>query len=577
MQYNQYHIQFIQNLKLLPKHGQKKEEEAAELTLNSIKKLFDTFTDSAGLNRTIKAFNDFATIAADIANTFDILEDRAKLFNEQLGIGSKTSIKYALALDEVAISLDRHAAGFKRAQVESAKYYKGTAQYHKKYSTNLKDGNIAINTMIASMREEFKLSEDQAQSFRKNALSSGIRSDAWYEQVLVLGSAAQEAGVYDGAIQDLLKTFGDISPDLLARYTSFFGAGNDKEAIRSLSTTALKVNQMGMDFKQIEQSSKGFLDLQKKAADQMLLQEITGKQILTHSGENYTQAIQQAYINNDANRQFELQRDLILDNAEEISKNVFTAEKYANYMGYSLDQIYEVIAANRNLNELGESGLDNTKKLADLNTKILIQENKSIDNLIKENDLRVQQEKIDADISVQRADIIKKEIEDGKKIQGAPGQDIEQIREETIDKGIKVAAEGALKISGILGAVSAITTTISTGAKFIEALGNAGDALSAVQTENMPSGKTGDLDDGIIEFNPRDKFTKVQVVAGTHEGGNKALAKQLANNANGSGDANAVIKALNSMQVIVKNQFSGRDLMTLIEFTKANSSNVMGV
>jgi len=285
-------------------------------------------------------------------------------------------------------------------------------------------------------------------------------------------------------------------------------------------------------------------------------------------------AIQQAYINNDANRQFELQRDLILDNAEEISKNVFVAEKYADYMGYSLDQIYEVIAANRNLNELGESGLDNTKKLADLKSKIIIQEKKSTDNLIKENDLRVQQEKIEADISVQRADIIKKEIEAGKKIQGAPGQDIEQIREETIDKGIKVAAEGAKSISGILGAVSAITTTISTGKAFLQALENAGNALSAVETEKMPANK---LDDGIIEFNPRDKFTKVQVVAGTHEGGNKALAKQLANNANGSGDADAVIKALNSMQVIVKNQFSGRDLMTLIEFTKANSSNVMGV
>ena len=574
MQYNQYHIQFIQNLKLLP-NAKLDPEDEGKAKLKEMAELFTLFADSAALNRTISLFNDLSTIAADIANTFDILEDRAKLFNEQLGIGSKTSIKYALALDEVAISLDRHAAGFKRAQVESAKYYKGTAQYHKKYSTNLKGGNIAINTMIASMREEFKLSEDQAQSFRKNALSSGIRSDAWYEQVLVLGSAAQEAGVYDGAIQDLLKTFGDISPDLLARYTSFFGAGNDKEAIRSLSTTALKVNQMGMDFKQIEQSSKGFLDLQKKAADQMLLQEITGKQILTHSGENYTQAIQQAYINNDANRQFELQRDLILDNAEEISKNVFTAEKYAEYMGYSLDQIYEVIAANRNLNELGESGLDNTKKLADLKSKIIIQEKKSTDNLIKENDLRVQQEKIEADISKQRAEIIQKQVKDpDKTIQGEPGTDIDKIREETIEKGIKVAAEGANTISGILGAVSAITTTISTGKAFLQALENAGNALSAVETEKMPAGK---LDDGIIEFNPRDKFTKVQVVAGTHEGGNKALAKQLANNANGSGDADAVIKALNSMQVIVKNQFSGRDLMTLIEFTKANSSNVMGV
>jgi len=573
MQYNQDHIQFIQKLKLLPKHAMPTPEDEGKVSLKEMKKLFTLFADSATLNRTLSLFNDLAQISKDIANTFDILEDRAKLFNEQLGISSTTSIKYALALDKVAISLNRHAAGYKRAFAESAKYYKGTAQYQEKYSKG-------TNKIIASMREELKLSEDQAQNFRRNALATGVGTDALYKQVLMLGTAAQNAELYDGASQDLIETFAKISPLTLSRYYTLFG--DKEEGTKQIALAALKINQMGMDFDQIEKSSRGFLDIQKKSSQQMFLQEVTGKQILTHNGENYTQAMQQAYINNDINKQFELQRDLILDHADELRGNVFMQEKYAEFMDYSQEQIANVLAHQGNLNELQVDGLQTAEaqqkvqeELEKLQKKEIDNHKLSIDDLIKMNDLRTQQEKIDADISVRRAKIIKKEIEDNKKIQGAPGQDIEQIREKVLTGGVDVAAKGAKAISGVMGAVTAITTTISTGDAFLTALKDAADALSAVETESAPaSGGTEKIDDGIIQFNPRDKFTKVQVVAGTHEGGNKALAKQLAKGGGGGGDVSAIVSALNSMSVIVRNQFNGKDLMTAIKFAKAGSSNV---
>jgi len=342
----------IKQLKQLPRTGQE------EIGLKDIKAFLAAFSDQSVTSKRIEGFRKLGDAVAIFASNFDLFEDRAAIFNKMLGISSTLSLQYAEDLDKVAVALGRNAENYKAVFGSQTQYFKGTAQLYKGNEKLLKGEQL----LLANLVEKHKLTTAQTVAFKRNTLAAGYQTKKMYNETLQLGAAVEQMGLYDGATNDLLKSLSDIPVDLFTRLTSGLGP----KAIKNLGLTVLKANQLKMSMAGIEKTSRSFLDVQEKSTQELFLQEITGKAMLTDEGESFQQALTRAYVERDSAKQQELISELILKNKDGIQKSVLIQEGFADYLNMSAEEMLNIIAANENLNNLGATGALQQKEINQL-------------------------------------------------------------------------------------------------------------------------------------------------------------------------------------------------------------------
>ena len=341
----------IKQLKQLPRTGQ---------SFSDITNWIDTFSDQAKISKQAQGFRILGDEIKKFASNFDIFEDRAKMFNRMLGTSSELSLKYAEDIDKIAVILGRNAENYKAVFGAQTQYFKGTAQLYRK-NKELYEGE---QLLLTNLTEKFKLTTAQTVAFKRNTLAAGYNTKGMYQQSLQIGAAIEKMDLYDGAATDLLKSLSDIPVDLFTRLT----AGLGPDAIKNLGLTVLKANQLKMSMTGIEKTGRSFLDVQEKSTQELFLQEITGKAMLTDEGESFQQELTRAYVERDVAKQQKLIGDLILKNKDGIQNSVLIQEAFADYLNMSAEELLNVISAEENLNQIAEKNL---KDRADGHEKIL--------------------------------------------------------------------------------------------------------------------------------------------------------------------------------------------------------------
>ena len=292
-----------------------------------------------------------------------------------------------------------------------------------------------------------------------------------------------------------------------------------------------------------------------------------------------------ATIQGDANKQADLMNQFIKDQGPMLEKNLYARQKAAELLGTDEATLARSIQKQKLISKLGAEELmrlnqgDMTKVAEQLRA-----------NGIKEADIADLLKSSDTRTTAQITNDYLKSI-DEKTIKGKT-IDVDAVRA-TAKAGVKGSENLITSFSGVaqgLGAatkfgeiVTGLNTPLQALAKNIPFLGDAIDKaitkINKAVSINLPSAGTATttendaliMNDGIIKFNPADKFMQVNdstMIAGTNVDGNKKLARAI----NGGGqsiDYNRLAAAIASAMQHVKVEATVKPDM-LFSATKMN-------
>ena len=399
------------------------------------------------------------------------------------------------------------------------------------------------------MRNNLKVTDAAAEGYEYYASSlnqTGIETIAIQKEMAA--SLANATGIDQLSIQkDLTETIGSLTADLQMQYSRIPG---------SLELSILKSRALGLSLSDLNKTGTSLLNIESSIGTEMEYQLLSGKRLLTADGKSLTNAYRMATIQGDSNKQADLMNQLIKDQGPMLEKNLFARQKAAQLLGTDEATLARSIQKQKLITKLGAENLmrlsngDMTQVAAQLRAKGVKEED--IKKLITASDTRTTAER-QLDLQQMQYDVTRQMAE-------AQGINVETAG---IAAEKKAAEYTPLKTSldTSIQALGAITTfgegvrAVNTPLKLIAdqipifgtALTNVITKISEAVTVTLPTGEnvaaSADgqddaliMNDGLIKFNPADKFMQVNdstMIAGTNVDGNKKLARAISGGGGG--------------------------------------------
>ena len=514
--------QIISHLRSLPRHGAKSnkfadsakaietELEALKKKLPSTTKLLSSMKDSLtainsessvlsqGLGKIIGIQQEFQEQTISLVKNLTFFENANAALNKSFGVSSVTAKKYAQTLRgfskdlgvgddklfKYATSLKELTGGFILAQHETKK----GIRINKDFQKSLLQGQ-------AFMRNQLGVTDEAAQSFELYA--AGMGKTGMEAQLALNGMSVALADVTGmDALQlqkDLTADIAGLSEDMQLQYSKIPG---------SIELAALKSRVLGTNMEQLHKTGQGLLDIESSVGNEIELQLLTGKRLLTNQGKSLTNEYRKATIQGDANRQAELMHQFIKDQGKELETNIFARKKAAALMGTDEKTLARMIQKEKLIKKLGAEKLmkmhagDIEKVAAEL--KAQGKSEKDIDALIKNVDTRstadmtLDQQKITNSILMKTL---------GKDI------DIKEVRDDAKEFDKKVSGEGGFaqnifkplqkelgKVTIVGEAMNSLTAPLTEISKGVPLLNTAMDALNKTVSGFTIKMKTGTIE-----------------------------------------------------------------------------------
>lgn len=492
---------------------------------------------SMGLGKLIGIQDEYAKGILSLTKNVSFLEEANKKLNKNFGLSSTSAQQYANRLRNVANSLEigsdkvfEYATNLRGLTAGFIQSNKAQAQGFQK--TLLKGQTYMLNNL--------KVTEAAAEGYEYYATAvadSGIEALAIQDELAKVLSAA--TGIDQLSIQkDLTEEIGNLTADLQMQYSRIPG---------SLELAVLKSRALGMSLENLNSAGQNLLNIESSIGQEMEYQLLSGKRLLTQDGKSLTNAYRMATIEGNADKQAELMNQLLESQGDILEKNMFARKKAAELLGTDEATIARSIQKRKILSDLGAQELMNLsadKLQPEIDKlKLKFKDDKSklatIDKLLKESDTRTTEE-IQADLLAQ--------IRDNTMQAASTGIDIGKIRSSlttALTTSFKplmtqfdsnAQAIGKLSIaSETIGALNAPLTKLTAAIPvFGERISTAINKLTDITKFNLATGRSENdaiiMNDGIVKFNPADKFMQVNdstMIAGTNVDGNKKLARAI--------------------------------------------------
>jgi hypothetical protein len=492
-------------------------------------------------------------IMAQVKNLTYLEESNSKL-NTSFGLSSKSAQVFATRLRDLSIagnigsdkmfayaeSVKDLTSGFIQASNGTDKFQKKLLQGQQYMKNNLK-----VTDAAAEGYEYYASSLNQ----------TGIETIAIQNEMAA--SLSKATGIDQLSIQkDLTETIGSLTADLQMQYSRIPG---------SLELSVLKARALGLSLSNLNATGTSLLNIESSIGTEMEYQLLSGKRLLTADGKSLTNAYRMATIQGDSNKQADLMNQLIKDQGPMLEKNLFARKKAAELLGTDEATLARSIQKQKLITKLGAENLmrlsngDMTQVAAQLRAKGVNEDD--IKKLITASDTRTTAER-ELDLQQQTYDLTVKMYDEKIDVTEAgltaQKKAAEYIPLKTsLDDIATGKALGAVTSFG--ESVTAVNKPIKTLAAQLPLFGTALTAMidwaTTATSINLTTGKLvateNDalvMNDGLIKFNPADKFMQVNdstMVAGTNVDGNKKLARAISGGG-GSIDYNKLASAIAS-------------------------------
>jgi hypothetical protein len=550
-----------------------------------IDKLTDSQTSySMGMGNVIGIQESFAANINNLVKEITYLEESNKKLNTSFGLSSTSAQTFATKLRALAIQgkigadkMFEYADALRGVTAGFIQSSKGSDQFK--------------NKMLKAqqyMKNNLQVTDAAAEGYQYYATTvNKSATEALLIQNKLAESLSAATGIDQLSIQrDLTEEIGNLSADMQLQYSRIPG---------SLELAVLKSRALGMNMETLHNAGKNLLNIESSIGTELEYQLLSGKRLLTQDGKSLTNAYRMATVEGSQAKQADLMYQFIKDQGPLLEKNLYARQKAAELLGTDEATLARSIQKQRSLKELGAEELmkltaeELQPKLQKLKEQYKATDNKTalaeLEKLITASDTRTtEQIRLDetAANTAQTVAILEK----------MGGIDVGKVRTTAL-QGAQAAqplGESFTNMAEGLGAVTIFSKTI-TGlntpmAKLASNIPILGDAIGKVITKinkavsiNLPSAGTATttendaliMNDGIIKFNPADKFMQVNdstMIAGTNVDGNKKLARAI----NGGGqsiDYNRLAAAIASAMQHVKVEATVKPDM-LFSATKMN-------
>jgi hypothetical protein len=356
---------------------------------------------------------------------------------------------------------------------------------------------------------------------------------------------------------------------------------------KTLGLAVMKSKALGLSMEQLAKTGDELLNIESSVGNELEYQLLSGKRLVNNQGESLTNLYRQATIQGDMNKQADIMKQIMDSQGDVLENNMLARKQLAATLGVEEGTMAKMVQKRKLLKSMG------AEKLFDLTGKALQTELESlkvgredIAEIMEQDDTRTTQEKMAESLrNIETKGILAKFATTNAstgKIEGYDKNAYKTMYDESIG-GIKTALDSykksigatedglsltaktffkfqeavapAIGSAGILNkAVTSVTTELSTlgsaipviGAKFTQAgdiIKNYLQTITGTPLNDMTIGTVTNLtvggtqtpdgvimNDGFVQFNPRDKFTKVNdgmTVAGTNVGGIDRFAAQM--------------------------------------------------
>jgi hypothetical protein len=368
---------------------------------------------TGNLNEALKALNSESTITSigigkltefnrKLKSTFESaakatmeLETRNKLLNTTFGIGSiaaaelsqalintgealnvpqKQMIKYAAAIHSLAPTINTVDAA-------TNKYYIGLSRVQQVLTTNL------------------GLSEDQAASYSQFAMQTGESAESSLAQTKAVANSIEKATGMQGAFKQITEGVAKATADVQLQYGRIPGG---------LQMGVLKAKALGLEMANLAAAGKNLLNIEASIGNELEYQLLSGNRLVGNQqasaelqGKSLTNAYREATIKGDANSQANTLNTILEQEGKTLKNNLFAREQMSKLLGIDEASLSRALQKKSILEKLpgGEALFDKTGEELEAAARAMAGTNedqqKLVDELVKNDDQRTTDEKIE--------------------------------------------------------------------------------------------------------------------------------------------------------------------------------------
>lgn len=558
-----------------------------ELT-KSLKKLNETVSaGNVGLSRFTSIQEEINTAVVSTVAEMTLLEDIESDLTSTFKVGTKE-----LAIRSKAYSTIQNAI---KATNDEMASYRATMEKTSELSgalfaseVNKKDKTQGLNTYIERqivanqyLARNTDLTDDNAAALAEYAAGVGRSLD---DQVMATDALASS---YDGVIakstafEIISKGIAELSADVRQQYGRIPG---------NLETAVLKSKMLGVSMAQLSKTGEELLDIESSVGKEIEYQLLSGKRLVDQQGKSITNQYRVATLNGDAVKQADLLKQVYITQKDVLSGNNILAKKaLADSMGmttqdlmamYEKQKVQEqIVAAYEREGKIKGEQADIEKLLADPEKmkafKITLEQSKSKDDKALLDSIKTLEEKqetrmspaekmeknlqhiVDKGLKIKNID----ELDKARTAAGTYGTEMQERTKVLQSKALQQTSgqkqlkrdfvNTATKQTAVMNQIPAgIGTTISDftkkAADAYTKTFTGTDVAKARNKKIKADGRSKKINDGIIQFNDKDKLTVVASPFGTM---NEKVADKITNPANSGGqsiDTNSIVSAIQS-------------------------------
>jgi hypothetical protein len=356
---------------------------------------------------------------------------------------------------------------------------------------------------------------------------------------------------------------------------------------KTLGLAVMKSKALGLSMEQMAKTGDELLNIESSVGNELEYQLLSGKRLVNNQGESLTNLYRQATIQGDMNKQADIMKQIMDSQGDVLENNMLARKQLATTLGVEESTMAKMVQKRKLLKSMGAEELFNTsgdelkKKLEEMKVG-----SENIAAIMEQDDTRTTQDRMAESLrNIETKGILarfaKKNADDettGEYDKGAfksmYTDSIAGIKTALSDykttigatkEGLKSGAQTFFnfqeQVVNVVGSaailnksVTSVTAELTTLAGAIPIIGNKFTAaansikgfaedFSGTPIENMAINSVGNLsvagsgtqdgvmiNDGFVQFNPRDKFTRVNdgmTVAGTNVGGIDRFAAQM--------------------------------------------------
>ena len=557
-----------------------------------------------GIGKLAAVFKDTADAATTLITNTTYLEQRNKDLNKTFRINSVEAAKLGESYDELAVSLGTGGDTIRKTAIRiESDLVPGMGKLIAK-NTAFGKNLLMTNTLL---EEHLGITGEAAINYELYATGMGKSSMGMVGATKQLADQVEAATGLSGQFESMMSEVAGLGAEVQMSYKKMPG---------SLELAVAKAKVLGVTFKQLDATAKGFLDIESSVNNELEYQLLSGKRLMDQNGQSIAQKFREAKLAGNASKAAEAMNDVYESQGDILEgNNYYAKEQLAKTLGMATDEMMKSYQVQKLYKEgmdkdkvdkllamspgdfadaaktMSQTQLDTFNKIKDAESQ------KTTDQLAKDFYGKALTEGIRVSIGTTpnaQANAIK-ESQDailGADKKGGAGTFVGESAE-VAKTGMNQSLASLVGSSQLMGgAVTVVTTQLKGLGDNIPVFGTAlTDATTKLQAfsnaifrstptaGNTSTKKTADdavmVNDGVIQFHPADKFATVPdgaaLLASTGTGQLASAVDSMTGGKTATVDPNpiarAVAAAVQQAMSGFKIEMDGYNLTKAIEFS----------